>query len=43
MRRWGESRRPVIRRGQVNGTANSASGTVTIKGQAPLAELWGYH
>jgi elongation factor G len=30
------------RRGQVNGTHNSASGTVTIKGQAPLAELAGY-
>jgi elongation factor G len=30
------------RRGQVNGTANSASGTVTIRGQAPLAELAGY-
>jgi elongation factor G len=30
------------RRGQVNGTANGAGGTVTIKGQAPLAELAGY-
>lgn len=30
------------RRGQVNGTANSAVGTVTIRGQAPLAELAGY-
>jgi elongation factor G len=30
------------RRGQVNGTANSAGGTVTIRGQAPLAELAGY-
>jgi elongation factor G len=30
------------RRGQVNGTANSAGGTVTIRGQAPLAELSGY-
>jgi elongation factor G len=30
------------RRGQVNGTANSAAGTVTIRGQAPLAELAGY-
>ena len=26
----------------VNGTANSANGTVTIRGQAPLAELSGY-
>jgi elongation factor G len=30
------------RRGQVNGTENSASGSVTIRGQAPLAELAGY-
>jgi elongation factor G len=30
------------RRGQVNGTSNGARGTVTIKGQAPLAELAGY-
>lgn len=30
------------RRGQVNGTANSAAGSVTIRGQAPLAELAGY-
>jgi elongation factor G len=30
------------RRGQVNGTSNGAGGTVTIKGQAPLAELAGY-
>ena len=30
------------RRGQVSGTHNSASGTVTIRGQAPLAELAGY-
>jgi elongation factor G len=30
------------RRGQVNGTANSAAGSVTIHGQAPLAELAGY-
>jgi elongation factor G len=30
------------RRGQVNGTANSASGVVTIRGQVPLAELAGY-
>ena len=30
------------RRGQVNGTASSASGTVTIRGHAPLAELAGY-
>ncbi len=30
------------RRGQVNGTENSASGAVTIRGQAPLAELAGY-
>jgi elongation factor G len=30
------------RRGQVNGTANSAIGSVTIRGQAPLAELAGY-
>jgi len=30
------------RRGQVNGTANSAVGSVTIRGQAPLAELAGY-
>jgi elongation factor G len=30
------------RRGQVNGTANSAGGSVTIRGQAPLAELAGY-
>jgi elongation factor G len=30
------------RRGQVNGTANTAGGTVTIRGQAPLAELSGY-
>jgi elongation factor G len=30
------------RRGQVNGTHNSAVGTVTIRGQAPLAELAGY-
>ncbi|MDH5331798.1 MAG: elongation factor G, partial [Aquincola sp.] len=30
------------RRGQVNGTHNSAAGTVTIRGQAPLAELSGY-
>ncbi len=30
------------RRGQVNGTENSASGAVTIRGQAPLAELSGY-
>jgi elongation factor G len=30
------------RRGQVNGTANSAGGTVAIKGMAPLAELAGY-
>jgi elongation factor G len=30
------------RRGQVNGTENSASGSVTIRGQVPLAELAGY-
>jgi len=30
------------RRGQVNGTVNSASGTVIIRGQVPLAELAGY-
>jgi elongation factor G len=30
------------RRGQVNGTHNSAAGSVTIRGQAPLAELAGY-
>jgi elongation factor G len=30
------------RRGQVNGTESSASGLVTIRGQAPLAELAGY-
>jgi elongation factor G len=30
------------RRGQVSGTHNSASGTMTIRGQAPLAELAGY-
>jgi len=30
------------RRGQVNGTSNGATGTVTIRGQAPLAELAGY-
>lgn len=30
------------RRGQVNGTQNSSVGTVTIRGQAPLAELAGY-
>jgi elongation factor G len=30
------------RRGQVNGTSNGAAGTVTIRGQAPLAELSGY-
>jgi elongation factor G len=30
------------RRGQVSGTHNSASGAVTIRGQAPLAELSGY-
>jgi elongation factor G len=30
------------RRGQVNGTSNGTGGTVTIKGQAPLAELSGY-
>jgi elongation factor G len=30
------------RRGQVNGTHNPASGSVTIRGQAPLAELAGY-
>jgi elongation factor G len=30
------------RRGQVNGTENSASGSVTIRCQAPLAELAGY-
>jgi elongation factor G len=30
------------RRGQVSGTHNSTGGTVTIRGQAPLAELAGY-
>ena len=30
------------RRGQINGTANGAHGKVTIRGQAPLAELAGY-
>ena len=30
------------RRGQVNGTENQTAGTVTIRGQAPLAELAGY-
>ncbi len=30
------------RRGQVSGTANGAGGMVTIRGQAPLAELSGY-
>jgi len=30
------------RRGQVNGTHNAAGGTVTIRGQVPLAELAGY-
>jgi elongation factor G len=30
------------RRGQVSGTHNSAVGSVTIQGQAPLAELAGY-
>jgi elongation factor G len=30
------------RRGQVSGTHNGAAGTVTIRGQAPLAELAGY-
>jgi elongation factor G len=30
------------RRGQVNGTSNGAGGSVTIRGQAPLAELSGY-
>jgi elongation factor G len=30
------------RRGQVNGTESSATGSVTIRGQAPLAELAGY-
>jgi elongation factor G len=30
------------RRGQVNGTHNSAAGSVTIRGLAPLAELAGY-
>jgi elongation factor G len=30
------------RRGLVNGTSNGATGTVTIRGQAPLAELAGY-
>jgi elongation factor G len=30
------------RRGQVSGTHNSAAGAVTIRGQAPLAELAGY-
>jgi elongation factor G len=30
------------RRGQVNGTHNGSGGSVTIKGQAPLAELAGY-
>jgi elongation factor G len=30
------------RRGQVNGTQSSSVGTVTIRGQAPLAELSGY-
>jgi elongation factor G len=30
------------RRGQINDTENSASGSVTIRGQAPLAELAGY-
>jgi elongation factor G len=30
------------RRGQVNGTHNAAGGSMTIRGQAPLAELAGY-
>jgi elongation factor G len=30
------------KRGLVNGTANGAAGTVTIRGQAPLSELAGY-
>jgi elongation factor G len=30
------------RRGQVNGTNNGSGGSVTIRGQAPLAELTGY-
>ncbi|HRZ61870.1 MAG TPA: elongation factor G, partial [Rubrivivax sp.] len=30
------------KRGQVNGTANAAAGTMVVRGQAPMSELAGY-